>query len=71
MKDIPAIAIKEIEKLVEEINYHNYLYHVLDSPIIPDKEYDRLYRKLKELEEEYHFILPVSPTQRVGATPLD
>ena len=71
MKDIPAIAIKEIEKLVEEVNYHNYRYHVLDAPIIPDGEYDRLYRKLKELEEKYHYILPDSPTQRVGATPLD
>ncbi len=71
MKDIPAIIIKEIEKLVEEINYHNYLYHVLDAPIIPDAEYDRIYRKLKELEEKYNYVLTDSPTQRVGAMPLD
>jgi len=71
VKDIPSIIIKEIEKLVKEINYHNYLYHVLDSPIISDADYDKLYRKLKELEEKYDYILPDSPTQRVGATPLD
>jgi DNA ligase (NAD+) len=62
---------QEIEKLVKELNYHSYLYHVLDSPQISDEEYDRLYRHLKELEERYHLVLPDSPTQRVGAPPLE
>lgn len=62
---------EEIEKLVKELNYHCYRYYVLDSPVISDEEYDKLYFKLKELEDKYHYILPDSPTQRVGAPPLD
>lgn len=61
----------EIEKLVKDLNYHSYLYYVLDAPVISDAEYDRLYRHLKELEEKYDYILPDSPTQRIGAAPLD
>jgi len=63
---------KKIERLREEINYHNYLYYVLDNPEISDQEYDRLYDQLVELEKEYpQFISPDSPTQRVGAPPLE
>jgi DNA ligase (NAD+) len=61
----------EIEKLVKDLNYHGYRYYVLDSPEISDEEYDRLYFHLKELEEKYHYVLPDSPTQRVGAPPLE
>lgn len=68
---IPEEIKKEIEKLVKDLNYHNYRYYVLDSPAISDAEYDRLYRRLKELEEKYHYILPDSPTLRVGAPPLE
>jgi DNA ligase (NAD+) len=68
---IPEDKKKEIEKLVRELNYHCYRYYVLDSPVISDDEYDRLYVHLKELEEKYHYILPDSPTQRIGAPPLD
>jgi DNA ligase (NAD+) len=68
---IPDSIKEEIEKLVRELNYHCYRYYVLDSPVISDEEYDRLYFKLKELEERYHYILPDSPTQRIGAPPLD
>jgi DNA ligase (NAD+) len=68
---IPEDKKKEIEKLVRELNYHCYRYYVLDSPIVSDEEYDRLYFRLKELEEKYHYILPDSPTQRIGAPPLD
>jgi DNA ligase (NAD+) len=71
MNKIPIDIKKEIEKLVKDINEHNYRYHVLDAPIISDEEYDRLFRKLKELEEKYRYILPDSPTKRVGAPPLD
>jgi DNA ligase (NAD+) len=62
---------KKIEKLVKELNYHSYRYYVLDSPVISDEEYDTLYRQLKELEEKYHYVLPDSPTLRIGAPPLE
>jgi len=68
---IPEQIKQEIEKLVKELNYHCYRYYVLDSPVISDEEYDKLYQRLKELEDKYHYILPDSPTQRVGAPPLD
>jgi len=71
MKKIPENIEKEIIKLVKDLNYHCYRYYVLDSPVISDEEYDKLYRHLTELEERYIFILPDSPTQRVGAPPLD
>ena len=71
MKKIPEEVKKEIEKLVKDINYHNYRYYVLDSPVISDEEYDRLLRRLKELEEKWGYILPDSPTQRVGAVPSE
>jgi DNA ligase (NAD+) len=62
---------QEMEKLVKDLNYHSYRYYVLDSPLISDEEYDRLYLHLKELEDKYHYVPPDSPTQRVGAPPLD
>lgn len=71
MEKIPDNVKQEIEKLVKDLNYHCYLYYVLDSPVISDEEYDKAYRHLKELEEKYHYVLPGSPTQRVGAPPLD
>ena len=71
MQHVPEDAKKEIERLVKELNYHGYRYHVLDSPVISDEEYDRLYRKLRDLEESYTYVLADSPTQRVGAAPLE
>jgi len=71
MKKIPEEIKKEIEKLVKELNYHNYRYYVLDSPVISDEEYDMMLRRLKELEEQWGYILPDSPTQRVGAAPSE
>ena len=63
---------KKIDELRRLIEHHNYRYYVLDSPEISDSEYDRLMRELMELEEENpEFIIPDSPTQRVGAPPLD
>ncbi len=59
---------KEIDKLRDEINFHNYRYYVLDSPVISDAEYDKLMRGLIEFETNYpELIIPDSPTQRVGA----
>jgi len=67
-----AQAKKKIEKLREEINFHNYRYYVLDNPVISDAEYDRLMRELESFEEQFpHLKTPTSPTQRVGAPPLE
>ncbi|HSB34036.1 MAG TPA: NAD-dependent DNA ligase LigA [Nitrospirota bacterium] len=71
MEKIPADIKNEIEKLVKELNEHNYRYYVLDAPVISDEAYDRMFRRLQELEETYSYIPPDSPTQRVGAPPLD
>ena len=63
---------EKIKNLREEINYHNYHYHVLDDPVISDAEYDRLFRQLQALEVEHpEYITSDSPTQRVGAAPLN
>ncbi len=63
---------KRIEKLREEIRQHNYSYYVLDDPSIPDVEYDKLMQKLQKLEDKHPTLITKdSPTQRVGAEPLD
>lgn len=65
-------AKKEILRLRQEIEKHNYYYYVLDQPLITDAEYDRLFRRLVELEKKYpEWFSPDSPTQRVGAPPLE
>lgn len=65
-------AKERIQKLVKELNHHNYLYYILDNPEISDAEYDKMLHELQRLEEENPECLqPDSPTQRVGATPLD
>ena len=65
-------AKERIEELKRAINHHNYRYYVLDSPEISDAEYDLLMRELKQLEEEYpQLVTPDSPTQRVGAAPVE
>jgi DNA ligase (NAD+) len=65
-------ARKEVRKLREEIGYHNWRYYVLDDPEISDARYDALMRRLQELEDAFpEFHDPASPTQRVGAPPLD
>jgi DNA ligase (NAD+) len=57
-----------IKTLREEINRHNFLYYVEDNPQISDKDYDLLFKELKELEQSYpQYVTPDSPTQRVGA----
>lgn len=62
---------QQIEKLRTTLRHHEYLYHVMDAPEIPDAEYDRLMQELKDLEEQYpELITSDSPTQRIGAAPL-
>lgn len=61
----------EIGELRKQINYHSYRYYALDNPEITDAEYDRLMRRLQELEAQYpESITADSPTQRVGSAPL-
>ena len=69
---VPEEVRKEVERLRELINYHNIKYYRDDSPEISDAEYDELFRRLVELEKKYpELITPDSPTQRVGAPPLE
>jgi DNA ligase (NAD+) len=61
---------QEIAELRQEIDRHNYQYHVLDDPLISDGDYDRLFRSLVELEKQHPELATAdSPTQRVGAPP--
>ncbi|MDP2932116.1 MAG: NAD-dependent DNA ligase LigA, partial [Chloroflexota bacterium] len=70
MADLAAVK-KRIDQLRAEINRHNYLYYVLDSPEISDAAYDELLRELQQLEQQYpQLITPDSPTQRVGEAPV-
>jgi len=66
-------AIKRyIEDLRQKIHYHSYRYYVLNEPEISDAEYDRLFHELEELEREHpDLVTPDSPTQRIGAAPLE
>ncbi len=69
---VPPEVLERIKRLREEINYHNYRYYVLDSPVISDEEFDALMNELRDLEERYpETITPDSPTQRVGAPPSE
>lgn len=62
---------EEIQKLSAELEHHNYLYYVMDAPVIADFEYDRMLRRLEDLEKEYpQFSSAVSPTKRVGGEAL-
>lgn len=62
-----AAAEKRIAELRRQLRRHDYLYYVKDSPVISDREYDRLYRELVDLETEFpELITPHSPTRRVG-----
>lgn len=62
---------EEIRQLTEQLNGANYRYYVLDDPTITDYEYDMALRRLEELESAHpELMLPDSPTQRVGGSPL-
>jgi len=64
-------AHTRILELRAELDQHNYRYHVLDEPSIPDAEYDRLFHELKALEAEHPELVSAdSPTQRVGSAAL-
>lgn len=70
-KNIPQSELERHKKLVEVIDRHRYLYHVLDQSDMSDEAYDSLMEELRLLEEKYpELITPTSPTQRVGGSPL-
>ncbi|MGA2670208.1 MAG: NAD-dependent DNA ligase LigA [Dehalococcoidia bacterium] len=71
MKDVNKVK-QRIKELRETANYHNYRYYVLDSPEISDAEYDDLMKELRQLEAEHpELVTPDSPTQRIGAPPVE
>jgi len=71
-KEPRSAAEKEILELRRQIEKHNFQYHVLDDPLITDADYDRLFRRLADLEKAHPELRsPDSPTQKVGAPPLD
>ena len=66
-----ASSRARLESLREQLHEHSHRYYVLDEPSIPDAEYDRLFRELQELEEQYpEWRSDDSPTRRVGGAPL-
>ena len=68
----PEDPRREVERLRQEIEQHNYRYYVLDDPVVTDEEYDTLFRRLQALEEAHPALRRAdSPTQRVGAAPLE
>lgn len=65
-------AAAEIRSLQEQVRHHDYRYYTLNAPEITDAEYDRLFRRLQQLEEEHPELAgPDSPTRRVGGRPID
>ena len=67
---IPKSSKAEAAQLRQALSEHNYHYYVLDDPLVTDQEYDRLFRRLQQLEHEHPgLVTPDSPTQRVGSEP--
>ncbi|MGE0489901.1 MAG: NAD-dependent DNA ligase LigA [Vulcanimicrobiota bacterium] len=72
MTAVPASVLEEIHELREQIRYHEHRYYILDDPEISDLEYDKLFRRLTELEEQHpEAVTPDSPTQRVQGSPVE
>ncbi|BDX06004.1 NAD-dependent DNA ligase LigA [Planctobacterium marinum] len=62
----------ELQTLKAQLNEYNYQYYVLDMPTVPDAEYDRLMRRLQEIETQHpEWLSPDSPSQKVGGVPLE
>ncbi|MCA3175337.1 MAG: NAD-dependent DNA ligase LigA, partial [Burkholderiales bacterium] len=65
-------AKQRIDELRQQIEAHNRAYYELNAPIVPDAEYDRLFRELQSLEQQHpELITSDSPTQRVGGKALE
>jgi DNA ligase (NAD+) len=61
----------QMKELVKELNQYSHEYYTLSQPTVSDKEYDAKYKQLETLEKELNYILPDSPTQRIGDVILD
>ncbi len=60
------------QQLIQKINEWDYQYYILDNPSVSDAYYDQTFRELLDLEQQYpELVIPTSPSQRVGATPID
>ena len=69
---VPPDITARKDELCDLINKFNYQYHTIDNPEVSDSEYDRLFRELKQIENNYPALLTLdSPTQRVGGQVLD
>lgn len=62
--------IEEMQQLIEKISIASYQYYVLDNPTMSDKEWDKLYDRLQELEKTSGIVLPSSPSNKIGGNPL-
>lgn len=63
---------EELQRLKQELNFHNYRYYVLDNPVVSDYEYDRLMERLKAIEAANPaWVTPDSPSQRVSGAPAE
>ena len=69
--DVPPDIIDRVAQLRDDIAFHQHCYYVLDDPVIPDAEFDKLFQQLIELEKQYpSLVVSDSPTQRVGTKPV-
>ncbi|WP_275575109.1 DNA ligase LigA-related protein [Methylocucumis oryzae] len=60
------------QQLIQKLNEWDYQYYILDNPSVSDAYYDQIFRELLELEQQYpELVTPTSPSQRVGATPIE
>src|SRR5438552_10096605 len=72
MRSPPIDAAQRAQKLRQQLDHHNYLYHVKAQPKISDREFDALMRELIDLETQYPQLLtPDSPSLRLGVQPID
>jgi DNA ligase (NAD+) len=70
-EDVEAARVR-MDELVDELNRHNHLYHVLDAAEIDDRAYDLLFNELLSLENKHpNWVRADSPSQRVGGAPVD
>ena len=68
----PTPLRSRYDELKQQINSHNYRYHVLDAPVISDLEFDKLLNELKQIEADHpDWITADSPTRRAGAAPAE
>ena len=67
-----TFARERLKQLRTSINFHNYHYHVLDTPIISDYEFDQLVNELRQIEAQFpRLVTPDSPSQRMGGRPVE